>query len=80
MRQPAGFIDEVYGNLKTEAKLSTSEDAALTVSLWGNIASNHRMTHVEFEERELSAEASQRGTARPSYKFFEELKALFTLH
>ena len=61
MRNPTGLLDDLYGNLKTEVKLGESADNSLSVSLWGNIASNHRMSEVDFQHRNFSIEAAQRG-------------------
>lgn len=61
MRNPTGLLDDLYGNLKTEVELEESADSSLSVSLWGNIASNHRMSEVEFQHRNFSIEAAQRG-------------------
>ncbi|KAI6653349.1 Protein CASC1 isoform X6 [Oopsacas minuta] len=66
MRNPIGMIDDVYGNLKTEVILNESSDNTLCVCLWGNIASNHRMTDVDFNYREFSIEAAQRGLQIPN--------------
>ena len=61
MRNPTGLLDDLYGNLKTEVKLDESADNSLSLSLWGNITSNHRMSEVDFQHRNFSIEAAQRG-------------------